>query len=86
MSTACELIRNKLIVRDHRSDIAVANRLGKKPDTEQPDDRNLLVTLHSEDAESKLLAGAKAAKPHNVFLNKNLIQKRKTIMYVIREA
>jgi hypothetical protein len=83
---ACNLIKEKLQVNIKLSNVMSATRIGKKPPTQKPDKRNLLVKFSDSATKSDLLGACKTVKPKGLFINENLIPKRSNILYCLRQA
>ena len=83
---AQQLFKDKLKVILNSSDVSVAHRLGRKPDTQRSDKRSIIVKLCRRDLKHDILSAAKANKPHDFFVNENLTPKRSTLLYALRQA
>ena len=83
-NVARDVIKKKLNVIVRPTDVVNAYRLGKKPSTQQPDRRNLLVKLSKGDIKQDLYSACRTVKPKNLYINENLIQKRSHILYCLR--
>lgn len=79
-------IRDKLKVNMAPSDISVAHRIGKKPQTQKTDNRNIILKLCRRDLKKDLLDACRKFKPKDFFINESLTPARKTISYVLRQA
>ena len=81
-----DIIKNKLNVNIAGSDISVARRVGKKPASQLPDKRSIIVKLCRRDLKQDLLTAARSVKPDRFFLNENLTPKRSTLLFALRQA
>ena len=79
-------MKNKLSVTFKPTDIVKSQRIGKKPISQAIDKRSLLVKLSGNELKNDLLAACRAVKPNNFYISENIIRKRSTILYKIRQA
>ena len=68
------------------TDISVVHRLGKKPISQKPDRRNIIIKFCRRNSKVDLLAAARRVKPSNLFLNESLTPQRQNISYALRKA
>ena len=74
------LFKNKLSNRVNIDNIFFAHRLGKKPTTQKPDRRKIIVVkFKHQDQRNDALHTAKQVKPDGLYLNENLTAKRFSI-------
>lgn len=83
---ACDLIKRELKYELHPDKVSIAYRIGKKPNTQSPDNRNILLKVRSRDDKQDLFNACKSFKPPNIFMNESLIPKRAKVLYYIRQA
>ena len=82
----------KTILNDHLkyvispSDISTVHRLGKKPVSQKPDNRDIIIKFCRHNTKIDLLAAARRVKPTNLFLNESLTPQRHNISYALRKA
>lgn len=81
-----DIIKERVGVIIKPSDISVAHRLGKKPDTQAPDRRNIIVKLCRREIKQDLIKACKAVRPKNLFINESLTHTRNTALYGLRQA
>ena len=86
IQTTCDLLKRKLKVKVNAKDIMQACRIGKRRETQAADKRGLLVTLTSPELRKDVFDACKKVRPDNIFINENLIPKRSSILYVLRQA
>lgn len=79
-----DLVKDKLKLNLQRSDLSVCHRLGRKPVSQQPDKRNIVVKLCRRDLKADILYACRQVKP-NMYVNESLTPIRGTIMYVLRQ-
>ena len=79
-----DLIKNKLRINIQPSDVSTAYRLGKKPVSQQPDKRKIMVKLCRRDLKKDILNACKEIKP-GFFINESLTPTRNTILYILRQ-
>jgi len=82
----CTLIKNKVKLMFKPTDISVAHRLGKKPSTQAPDRRSIIVKLCRRELKNDLLQACRATKPAGLYVNESLTQIRSTALYGLRQA
>lgn len=81
----CSLVKEKLKVQLSTSDISTCHRLGRKPVTQKPDSRSIIVKLCRRDLKGDLLFACRELKP-DIYVNESLTPTRNRIMYVLRRA
>lgn len=81
----CSVAKDKLKLEISPSDISTAHRFGKKPVTQAPDRRSILVKLCRRDLKHDLRYACKQLKP-KLYVNESLTPMRSTIMYALRQA
>ena len=85
-----KLVKDKLRIVLPQNEISVAYRLGKKPIVQGPDKRSLMVKLCRRDTKRDLLVAsrnqpsASSSSSPPLYINENLIPKRRTILYALR--
>ena len=79
------LIKNKLSYSMNNQTVTSAYRIGTPPPSQKPDRRSILVTLDNENTAQTLVKTSKLVKPTNLYFSENLIQKRHTILQVLRK-
>ena len=84
LSLVKNLIHNKLNLSIHEQSVVSAHRLGSPPSTQRPDKRNILVRLTDETSAQTIVKASKTVKPSSLFFSENLIQKRHTILQILR--
>ena len=84
-SIVCDLVKNKLKVKMTPTDISTAHRIGRRPQNQQADRRNIVVKLCRRDLKRDILFACRNIKP-NMYVNENLTPLRSTILYVLRQA
>ena len=82
----CETLKNKIGVIVQPTDISVAHRQGKKPASQTPDKRGIIVKLCRRETKHNLMATCKRVKPSNLYINDSLTPTRNTILYGLRQA
>ena len=82
----CETLKNKIGVIVQTTDISVAHRQGKKPASQTPDKRGIIVKLCRRETKHNLMATCKRVKPSNLYINDSLTPTRNTILYGLRQA
>lgn len=80
-----DLLKNELKLIVPATDISTAHRLGKRPATQQPDNRSIIVKLCRRDLKKDILDACRQLKPE-MYVNESLTPTRNTIMYVLRKA
>ena len=81
-----DVVKSKLNVIISNSDISVAHRIGKKPASQAPDKRGIIVKLCRRDLKHDLLTAVRSTKPSKFYINENLTPKRSTLLYALRQA
>ena len=80
----CGLVKEKLKFSIAPGDISTAHRLGKKPLTQQPDRRKIVVKFCRRDVKKDILFASRQLKP-NFYVNESLTPVRNTIMFTLRK-
>ena len=80
----CNLAKDKLNLQIAHTDVSTSHRLGKKPEDQRVDKRNIIVKLCRRDLKRDLINACKEKKP-DLFINENLTPLRNTIMYALRK-
>ena len=83
LQVACQLVKDKLRVNLQPSDISTAHRLGRKPATQGPDRRKIIIKLCRRDLKRDILDACKQLKP-GFFANESLTPTRNTIIFALR--
>ena len=81
-----DLIKSKLNYELPLSTISAAYRIGKKPTTQAPDRRPILLKLQHGGTKNDLRRAGKTVKPTNLYINENLIPSRARILQILRRA
>ena len=84
---AREVIENKLKVKLSDSDLSTAHRIGKKPTTQGPDRRKIIIKLCRRDLKKDLIFASKNA-PRNgppLYINESLTAPRNRILFILRK-
>ena len=81
----CDLVREKLQINILANDISTSHRIGKKPNTQVDDKRNIIVKLCRRDVKNQILSGCRRQKPANMYINESLTPLRSKILYVLRK-
>ena len=84
VSVVCGLVREKLKIAIQPSDISTAHRMGRKPVTQAPDTRKLVVKFCRRDIKKDILLAGKNLKP-NFYVNESLTPIRNTILFALRK-
>ena len=84
VSVVCSVVKDKLKLNLQTSDISTAHRMGRKPASQAPDKRKLVVKLCRRDVKKDILMAAKNLKP-NIYVNESLTPIRSTILFVLRK-
>ena len=69
----CDVIDRKLGYKLSSDSIAEAHRIGRKPLTQNPDRRNILLKLYSDDIKEDLRQRFRTTKPAKLYINESLI-------------
>lgn len=80
-----QLIRNNLRIQMKNDDISYAHRIGKKPITQAPDKRSIIIKLHRTDLKNDILSACREFRPP-FFVNESLTPTRSQVMFVLRKA
>ena len=84
-SNVCrDLIKEKLRIEIKEADISTAHRIGKKPRSQQPDKRNLIMKLCRRDLKSTILQGCREVKPNDLYIHESLTPLRSKIVFALR--
>ena len=67
------------------NDISTCHRLGRKPVSQGPDRRKIIVKLCRRDMKHELFGACRKMKPRNVYINESLTKQRETIAYALRK-
>ena len=86
MEVVKEVVSKHLRYIIQPTDISVVHRLGKKPISQKPDRRNIIIKFCRRNTKMDLLAAARKMKPQDVFLNESLTPQRQNISYALRKA
>ena len=84
----CDILKDKLHINVRGNDISVAHRLGKKPTTQGPDKRNIIVKLCRSELKREILTGKRnnfGNPTATLFINESLTPRRRTILYALRQ-
>lgn len=81
-----ETIKDKIGVVIKPTDISIAHRIGKKPNNQVADKRNIIVKLCRRELKHDLLGACRRVRPPNLYINESLTPTRNTIMYGLRQA
>ena len=81
----CDLVRDKLRIQLNPTDISTSHRIGKKPASQTPDRRNIIMKLCRRDLKSSLLDACRSNKPSNFYVNESLTPVRSKVMYALRK-
>ena len=79
-----KLLADKLHLQTSIADISTAHRLGKPPQNQSPDKRNIIVKLCRRDLKSDIFNACRQLKP-DIYINESLSPLRSTILYVLRQ-
>ena len=87
------LVKEKLRIELPISEINIAHRLGKKPISQAPDKRNIIVKLCRRDMKREIMVASRnsqyssstAPSGPSLFINESLTPKRQTILYALRQ-
>ena len=84
-----QIVKEKLKITLKDGDISTAHRLGKKPTSQVPDKRSIIVKLCRRDTKQEIFAAKRAMTPGNssstLFINESLTARRRTILYALRQ-
>ena len=78
-----QLIKEKLRINLQSSDVSTAHRLGRKPTTQGPDKRKLILKLCRRDLKRDIIAACKELKP-GFYVNESLTPTRNAILFALR--
>ena len=82
-----DLAKDKLRMQIRDGDISTAHRLGKKPTTQGPDKRSIIVKLCRRDLKTEILQAKKnlvSTRNSTLYINESLTPRRSTILYTLR--
>ena len=83
---AGSIIKTKLKIIVKLADIVSVLRIGKKPESQRPDRRNIIVKLRDMEIKIDIIVSCRSKKPNNLFVNENLIPKGSSVLYNLRRA
>lgn len=86
VNVASLTVKNLLKCEVRPEDIIEATRIGKRPQSQAPDRRNILLKLRSKDMRNDLLLSAKKVKPSGFYVNEHLTPTRAKILYGLRQV
>ena len=78
------IVKEKLKINIASSDISTAHRVGKRPISQRPDNRKIVVKLCRRDIKRDLMYSRRNLKPEGLFISESLTPSRNTIMFVLR--
>ena len=81
----CDLVKSKLHVNMLPTDISTSHRLGKKPNSQAPDRRRIIVKLCRRDIKHQILYACREHKPKDLYINESLTPLRSKIMFALRK-
>ena len=85
-NVVCNLVKNQLKLNLKPEDISTAHRLGRKPDSQRPDKRNIIVKLCRRDLKQELIRASRTqVAPRNLYVNESLTPTRKKILFHLRQ-
>ena len=87
-NTVRNIIKDKLKIVLHPNDVSVAHRLGKKPTSQLPDRRPIIVKFTRRDIKRDILSARRTLKNEckdNIYINESLTPKRRTILFALRK-
>ena len=79
------LILDKLKVSLPINSISTCHRLGRKPLTQSPDRRSIVIKFCQRDVKTQLLVSSRKARITNFYINESLSPKRSKIFYALRQ-
>lgn len=79
-----EIFKNQLKHVLLPGDIVESYRLGKKPASQTPDRRPILVKFNKREIKDTVLMNCKSVKPTNLYINENLTPMRAKILSLLR--
>lgn len=80
------IIKEKLKCELGNDDLVAAYRIGKKPLSQQPDKRNLMVKFRQRNVRDDILQAGRTVKPQGLYVNENLTASRSKILFALRRA
>ena len=80
------ILKDKLKLSLPVGSIYSAYRIGKRPVTQAPDTRNILVKLSDLNSKSDIMGSCRRVKPTGLYVNESLIPARAEILFVLRQA
>ena len=81
---ARDLIKEKLKINLQTNDISTSHRLGRKPASQGPDKRKIVLKLCRRDLKKDILFASKSLRP-NIYVNESLSPTRNTILFTLRK-
>ena len=86
----CVELTRGIIKRDLKIELPIheintVHRLGKKPLTQAPDKRPIIIKLCRRDTKSQLISAARRTKTPGFFINESLTVPRRKILYALRQ-
>ena len=78
------LIKDKLKINLSPTDVSTAHRLGRKPVSQAPDRRKIIMKLCRRDLKKDILYACKQTRP-GFFINESLTPTRNTILFALRK-
>lgn len=86
VTVATTLIKEKIGIVLNPTEVSIAHRMGKKPDTQTQDKRSIIMKLCRREMKQELLKACKTVKPKDIFVNESLTRIRSTVLYGLRQA
>ena len=81
-----DMLKNKMQYKLTPEKLVDAYRLGSRPLTQCPDNRNLMVRFHDRSVRDDVLSACRRVKPSNLFANEDLIPSRSRVLYMLRQV
>ena len=81
-----EMLKKKLKCNVNAEELLDAHRIGKKPVSQKPDRRNILVRFRHRELRDDILKAARSVKPVGLYVNENLTPLKSTMLYTLRRA
>ena len=82
---ACDVIKTTCNVNLQRHEISTAHRLGKRPITQQPDKRNIIIKFCRRDIKEDIYKSSKSQpRPTQLYVNESLTPTRRHIYQTLR--
>ena len=85
-TTVVNLLKNQFKVNLPPTEQIESRRIGRKPVSQAPDKRSILVRFSSEQWKNDVLHSCKDARVEGIYVNEDLSPNRKSILYVLRRA